>query len=904
VNGSGSGSGSGSDNGRENGNGKGNGKGKGSVSGGSGGEGAVFGVRGRLASLSRAERERLFDRGRAADAEVEAAVRGVIDEVRRGGDHALRDLALRFDGVRLESLEVPLGVCRDALDGLDREVRSALEQAAENIAAFHRVQLPAALEIEAAPGMRLGRRPDPLQRVGVYAPGGRAAYPSSVLMGVVPAKVAGVREVIVCSPPDASGLPPSTVLAACALAGADRVFAVGGAGAVAALALGTDSVPRVDKVVGPGNAYVTEAKRQLTGHVAIDSPAGPSEILVIADSTADATLIAVELLAQAEHDPDAASVLVTTDAALADAVAARTAELLGEQPREAIIRAALAARGALLVVDSLEQAVQFAGEYAPEHLLVMTREPRSLLPSLRAAGTIFLGAPSSVAFGDYMTGANHVLPTAGLARAYSGLSTLDFIRWTTYQELNDAAAAGLAAATSVLAEAEGLPAHALAARMRAGDADAAGAGSNASTSDLPRAAANETHARRADSGPSPGDVRQADTGAAYAGHAGGRGIPMRAAYRELSLYDPGRLPCPTDLSDNTNLFGAPPSLQRAPMLQDGSDGSRITRYPSVYATDLKRALADTLGVEPENVTTGCGSDDVIDSAIRAFCEPGDALAYPEPTFGMVPAFARMNAVRAAPVPLLYDFALDADALIAAQARITYLCRPNNPTGTAFERAATERVCTSAGGVVLVDEAYADFADDDLAQYAVASDRTVVLRTLSKAYGMAGLRIGFAVGPAGLIAEIEKSRGPYKVGGVAEAAALAVLSRDRGWIDARVAEVRQNRERLFDELRDRGVTTWPSAANFVLLRVPGSAAEWNGELRARGVAVRPFARLRGAGGGNAPAGGGNAGGNAPAAGSKAPADVGNAGECLRVTVGPWSMMERFLTAFDDVLNTMR
>jgi histidinol dehydrogenase len=492
-------------------------------------------------------------------------------------------------------------------------VRGALELAARNIAVFHGAQLPAGLEMEPVPGLRLGRRADPLRRVGVYAPGGTAAYPSSVLMGVVPAKVAGVDEVIVCSPPGADGLPSPQVLAACALAGADRVFALGGAGAIAALALGTASVPRVDKVVGPGNAYVTEAKRQLTGLVAIDSPAGPSEVLVIADDSADATLVAAELLAQAEHDADAACVLVSTSAALTDEVAERVAALLEGQPRAAIIRAALAAQGALLVAADLDDAVRFAEAYAPEHLLVMTREPRSLLPRLRAAGTIFLGPASSVAFGDYVTGANHVLPTAGLARAYSGLSTLDFMRWTTYQELSDGAAARLAPATVTLAESEGLPAHALAARLRGGRGDAGAA-------HIGSAAAGDGAA---------GDGALPATAPVPA-------FRPRPAYAALSLYDPGRLPCETDLSDNTNVFGVPPSLAEPAAAWAAP---RITRYPSVYATDLKRALADLLDVEPACIVTGCGSDDVIDSAVRAFCEPGAVLAYPEPTFGMVPAFA-------------------------------------------------------------------------------------------------------------------------------------------------------------------------------------------------------------------------------------------------------------------------
>ena len=801
-------------------------------------------LRGRIGELDEGERARLFDRGRASDPGVQQAVRAIIAAVRARGDAALRELALRFDGARLEGLEVPRAECERALAALDPAVRAALEQAARNIAAFHRAQLPQPLELEVVPGVRLGRRAEPLRRVGVYAPGGRAAYPSSVLMGVVPAKVAGVGEVVVCSPPSPDGRPPATVLAACALAGADRVFALGGAGAIAALALGTESVPRADRIVGPGNAYVTEAKQQLTGQVAIDSPAGPSEVLIIADENADPEVVAVELLAQAEHDPDAAAVLVTTSNALCDLVAAALERRLPDQPRADIIRSSLRARGALLVADDLAQAAGFAERYAPEHLVVLTAAPRDLLPALRSAGTTFLGAPSSVAFGDYLTGANHVLPTAGLARSYAGLSTADFLRWSTYQEVSPAAAAALAAPTAVLAEAEGLPAHALAARLRGGDVSA------------------ET---RAESGGGDEVAARAISADDVACVPSGR-----SAYRALAPYDPGRLPCEVDLTDNTNLFGPAPAVRAAVRaLPDAV----VTRYPAVYASELKRALAQRHGVAPENITTGCGSDDVIDSALRAFCEPGERLAYPDPTFGMVPGFGRMNALEPVPVALGSEFELDAEALLATRAAATYLCRPNNPTGTAFARGAVTRVCREARGLVLLDEAYADFADDDLLETALATDRTLVLRTFSKAYGLAGLRLGYAIGPAALITEVEKSRGPYKVNGAVEAAALAVLAQDRGWVQERVADVRANRERLARALRARGARVWPSAANFVLVSVPGRAAEWNLELRRRGVAVRPFAALR------------------------------HAGESLRVSVGPWPMLERFLAAYDETTSVM-
>jgi histidinol dehydrogenase len=421
-----------------------------------------------LAALTADQQRRLFDRGRAQDPEVRRIVSELVEAVRTRGDAALRAQALRFDRVAALAIEVPRSNWDSALSSIDPAVRRGLEQAATNIADFHRAQMPTPLEIELRPGLILGRRADALERVGVYAPGGRAAYPSSVLMGVVPARVAGVREVMVCSPASSDGQPPASVLAAAAIGNADRVFAIGGAGAIAALAYGTETVPQVDKVVGPGNAYVTEAKSQLNGLIAIDCPAGPSEVLVLADDSADAELVAFELFAQAEHDPDAASVLVSTCPALIAAVAAIIEAELPAMPRAEIIEAALSARGALLLAESVDELLAFNARYAPEHLALYVREPRALLARVRNAGTVFLGSSASVAFGDYLTGANHVLPTAGLARAYSGLSTLDFMRWTTYQQLDNVTAVELASVTATLATAEGLPAHARAARLRAG----------------------------------------------------------------------------------------------------------------------------------------------------------------------------------------------------------------------------------------------------------------------------------------------------------------------------------------------------------------------------------------------------------------------------------------------------
>jgi histidinol dehydrogenase len=420
--------------------------------------------RGPLHDLTDADRAQLLDRATVTDDMVRTTSEAIIDVVRRDGDAALMSLAREYDKVRLKSLEVPRDTWTDALRSLDPALRAAMERAAANIRAVHSAAMPQRVEIVPELGVVVGRRPDPLHRVGVYAPGGRAAYPSSVLMGVIPARVAGVAEVIICAPPSSKGQPEPATLAAAELSGADRVFAVGGAGAIAAMAYGTASIPRVDRIVGPGNAYVAQAKLLVSNVVGIDSPAGPSELLIVADDSADPAHLAAEMLAQAEHDPEAVVALVATDETLGTRVVDAIEKFLPVQGRRAIIEQALAERGAILTAPSIREAVAFANRFAPEHLLLATRDADALLGDIRSAGTVFVGETSSVTFGDYITGANHVLPTGGLARSYSGLSTADFVRWTTYQRVDRDAAARLAQDVAVFADAEHLPAHAAAAR--------------------------------------------------------------------------------------------------------------------------------------------------------------------------------------------------------------------------------------------------------------------------------------------------------------------------------------------------------------------------------------------------------------------------------------------------------
>jgi len=426
---------------------------------------------GPIAELNPATRRALFDRLVDGVEEIRRSVRDIVADVRRRGDVALLEQAARFDQVKLERLEVPRSAWRRALDALAPEVRTALERAAANIERAHRAWQPTPTEVETEPGVWLCREPLPISRVGVYVPGGRAAYPSSVLMGVIPARVAGVPDVVICSPPGPNELPADPILAAAELAQASRVFAVGGAGAVAALAFGTESVPRVDKIVGPGNAYVMEAKLLVASRAGIDAPAGPSEVLIVADQTAALDVVALEMVAQAEHDPRAAVVAVLVGAPDRSAELIQTLDsILAGAGRAAIARDALAAAGGILSATYMDEAAAFANAYAPEHLLLMVADPDAARSRFRTAGAVFVGATSSVVFGDYLTGANHVLPTGGLARSYSGLSTPDFVRWTTFQRVSPEAARRLARDTAILAELEGLPGHALAARRWDGGA--------------------------------------------------------------------------------------------------------------------------------------------------------------------------------------------------------------------------------------------------------------------------------------------------------------------------------------------------------------------------------------------------------------------------------------------------
>jgi histidinol dehydrogenase len=416
-----------------------------------------------LASASPENMAKVIKRSAVPDPAVRAQAHEICQRVRAGGDQTMAELGSRLGGGfrRVEESQL-----EEAAASLTDEVKAALEQSIEQVSTFHRAQLPSDLEVVTLPGIKITRRWSPLRRVGAYVPGGKAAYPSTVVMTVVPARLAGVEEVLVASPAAPDGSANPVLLAACWLTGASEVWLMGGAQAVAALAYGTESVERVEKIVGPGNTWVTAAKLAVFGEVAIDLPAGPSEVLVLADESAHPRLVAIDLLCQAEHGPDSPAVLVTTHPPLVERVEIELESLLVGLGRREILAGALHDHGLAVIAADRQEALAFANHYASEHVTIMTSDPDADAKQITAAGSVYIGRWSAESAGDYATGANHVLPTGGLAAACGPLSVEDFGSWRQEQRLTREGLSSIRSTIGALATSEGLTAHRLAAELR------------------------------------------------------------------------------------------------------------------------------------------------------------------------------------------------------------------------------------------------------------------------------------------------------------------------------------------------------------------------------------------------------------------------------------------------------
>ena len=728
----------------------------------------------------------------------------IVDAVRNGGDAAVRQLTQRFDGATLDGLWVEESDIAAAVEDADGELVRAIDASIAAAHRFHADQRDALRErrvVRTMPGVTAWRRWTPLERVGAYIPGGRAPLASSVIMCGVPAKLAGVDELIVATPPDADGRVSPTILAAARRVGVDRILCVGGAQAIAAMAYGTESVPAVDRIVGAGNAWVTEAKRAVSADVPIDMPAGPSECLVVADAGADPELIALDLLAQAEHGPDSVALLVSHDALLVDAVQDCLPVVAARLATGSVTLDTLRRHGGAILVRDLGDAPAVVDAIAPEHLSLQCAGADALAARVRHVGSVFVGPWSAIAAGDYATGTNHVLPTGGAARAYSGLGVETFGRWIEVQRVTAAGVRSLADTVDRLAGSEGLAAHAASVRARAERAAGAADADDA-----------VTLLRR------PGPVESYPAEASDEELAQRAGLPVGQVVR----FDMNTVP-----------------------------GGEFAEYGDLAYRRLREALARTCGAPPERIVPGAGADELIRLVTTQAVGPGDAVVVPVPTFAMFAVEARLAGARIVGVPReRLDRRQPVDELRRAAdeaaARLVWLCSPNNPTGDMYTVAEIGRLAEGLSALVVVDEVYLEFAEEtlgvppnSLSAQALQDElpNVLVLRSLSKSYGIAGARVGYLVVPDALAERFNGVRLPLSVAAPSEAIAIAAIA-DAATARGRRAAVIAERDRLAAALARLGCTVLPSVTNFVAFRPP-DAGRLAGELQRRGLIVRHY-----------------------------------------------------------------
>jgi histidinol dehydrogenase len=742
----------------------------------------------RVAQLGARQLAELLPRAELDVEAAVAAVRPICDDVRGRGAEAVRAYTARFDGVDLPTTIVPRSALADALAALDPAVGGALKEAARRARLVHEAQVPQDSVTYVGEGSSVTERYVPVARAGVYVPGGLVAYPSSVVMNVIPAQAAGVGEIVVASPPqqDNGGLPHPAVLAACELLGITEVHAVGGAQAIAMLGFGTADCPAADVVTGPGNVYVAAAKRVLRGVVSTDGEAGPTEIAIVADGGADATFVAADLIAQAEHDPLAACLLITTDAGLADRVDAELITQLESTRHAARVKEALTGQSACVLVSDIDAALAISDAWAPEHLEIQAAGAAELAARVRNAGAVFVGPYAPVSLGDYLAGSNHVLPTGGTARHSCGLSVLTFLRGIHVVNCTSDALADAAPYIDALGGAEDLAAHVRAVRIR-----------------VPAAAS---------------------TPVPPSGATGSRSDPpLRLDLRGRSPYGAPQIAAQVRLNTNENPFSPPAALVQEIADAAAAEAATLNRYPDRHATWLRRDLAAYLGhgLSADHTWAANGSNEVIQQLYQAFGGPGRSALGFEPSYSMHPIIAQATSTRWISGAREDDFGLDPERAVAAVAEaapdLVFLTSPNNPTGTALRLAVIEQVCAAAPGMVIVDEAYAEFARDRQATALTLLPRfprLVVVRTMSKAFALAGARVGYLAADPAVVTALQIVRLPYHLSALTQAAARAALAHAKELLDA-VGVIRDERDTLIGWLRARGLAVADSDANFVL-----------------------------------------------------------------------------------------
>ena len=728
--------------------------------------------------------------------DITEAVRSIVDAVRTRGDDALCEFTERWDGVRLTPAQLRVPADAFASTAVDSRFAAAFERAVTRIRRFHEEVKPRSVFIDDDEGVRMGLRWTAVGAVGLYVPGGKATYPSTLAMTAIPAQIAGVERIVVVSPPGPDGEVSPQVLLAAHILGLDEVYRVGGAQAVAALAVGTETIPRVDKIFGPGNAFVAEAKKQLYGEVGIDLLAGPSELVVYADDTTRPEWVAADLMAQAEHDESTRITLLASSQRVLQAVRQELVTAVPAQPRHEIISKAFESGGTFEVVASREAAARRINEIAPEHLSVQVRDAWSMLPLLKNAGAIFLGAESPVAVGDYYAGPNHVLPTDRTARFASCLSVEDFMKRSNVVSMGCEFLRRHGEDVEILAAGEALPAHGESVRVR-------------------RQPSVTFHLRRG----------------------------LRAVTPYLLVEESAAI----KLNQNESPWDVPVEVKDEVALRLRE--LPWNRYHQKVPDDFGAALAARAGVPSECVLMGSGSNLLLQWIFEAFGGSDARILYPAPSFSLYRMWgdiveAQLDAVRLAD-DLSYDAATWVTRVRESRPSLTVLCLPNNPTGGEMSLDGVRSVaaaCREVGGVLIVDEAYQEFSPVGFDRTSLIHDldNVILLRTFSKAFSAAGMRLGYLLAPAALATELRKLVPPFHLSLFSAVLGQVLLER-ADLMEARVRSILSERSRLTEAIGDLpGVETLPSEANFFLVRVADPALTCR-ELKAKGILVRPLGK---------------------------------------------------------------
>lgn len=733
----------------------------------------------------------LAERVTRDNSEIEERVRTIIDRVKKGGDRALKEITNEIDGFCPEEFKVREEEFEWAERTISGPVRRAIDTAFDNIYTFHKAQMPKRVTVTTSPGVTCIQKPVPISRVGLYIPGGTAPLFSTVLMLGIPSLIAGCPGRILCTPAGRDGKLCPELLYSARRCGITDVWKIGGAQAVAAMAYGTGEIKKVDKIFGPGNRYVTAAKQMVSCvNTSIDMPAGPSEVMVMADETADISFIAADMLSQAEHGRDSQAILVCTAESTARNVIEEVERQKAHLKRREMVECSLSG-SRIIVFDDKDKILEFAEFYAPEHLIISMADAEETAERVTTAGSVFIGGYSPESAGDYASGTNHTLPTSGWARSCSGVNVDSFIRKMTLQKITPEGLAGLSETIVTMAESESLQAHAEAIRIRIGDHD----------SSPSREICIDTLVRD--------DIKVLE--------------PYSCARDEFE----GRSSIMLDANENP--------------FENG-----FNRYPDPHQRALKERISRIKGIPADRIFAGNGSDEAIDLIYRVFCTPGrDNAVAISPTYGMYKVAADINGVEYRSVPLGRDFTLDTSKLLGATdglTKVIFICSPNNPTGNAFPGEQILEVARSFRGIVVVDEAYIDFSTrGTLAGSSL--NNIIVLQTMSKAHAMAGLRIGLAFASPEIIALFDKVKYPYNISSAAICKCLEIL--EGADCSEQVKVILSERRRLASLMESVNVVkkVYASDANFLLVKFDDPCGVYD-YLVSNGIIVRNRHRVSG------------------------------------------------------------